>query len=137
MLNTARGVHQAYATIQAGRAGRPLHEVDEDGKPTKKNGHHVALTDPVVREIYTGDTIGSSQAGMAAAARHWNRVTRAVGAFEDTVIEMSRVEDVNGLPVVETYGWPKADITELRSRIDRIDRTVAGWGDRHSDRQSQ
>lgn len=137
MLNTARGVHQAYAVIQAGRAGRPLREVDEDGKPTKKNGHQVALTDPVVRETYTGDTIGSSQAGMAAAARNWNRVTRAVGAFEDTVIEMSRVEDVNGLPVVETYGWPKADITELRSRIDRIDRTVAGWGDRHCDRQSQ
>jgi hypothetical protein len=137
MLNTAHGIHQAYSVIQAGRAGRRLHEVDEGGKFTKKNGHYVALTDPLVRETYTGDTIGSSQSGMAAAARHWNRVTTAVEALENSVIEMSRVEDVSGLPVVETYGWPKADISELRNRIDRIDRALADWGDRHSDRHSQ
>jgi hypothetical protein len=111
--------------------------VDENGKLTKKNGRRVALTDQVVRETYTGDAIGSSQSGMAAAARHWNRVTTAVEVFEKSVIEMSRVEDVNGLPVVETYGWPQADITELRNRIDRIDRTLADWGDNHSVRHPQ
>ena len=133
MLNTPRGVRQAYSVVENGRAGSPLVEVDDDGAPSRDDqGRPVTLDDALIRSTYTGrPKVGAPTTGAAAAALAWTRVLDAISELEKVTEVMSAVLDESGAPFVTHRGWPQSDVVKARHRIDFVDRQLGGWGDRH------
>jgi hypothetical protein len=133
MLNSERGIRQAYAVVKAGRSYGPLQLVSERGRFVVHNGHRVTLTDSLVRSTFTGAPhVGAPTVGAVAAGHAWTAVTRAVTTLQEAVKEMSEILDESGVPFVENHGWTRTEVRDARDRIDVVDRRLGSWADRHA-----
>ncbi|PNG93424.1 hypothetical protein SMF913_28889 [Streptomyces malaysiensis] len=135
MLSRRRGVFQAYEIVRAGRRGQKLYEVDEAGMLTLTAGGETReLSDSLVRHTYNGEPLAEVASGFKAASLRWADVTTAVEALKKSVANMARVPiHVGGANLVERDGWESEQVSSLRSKLDRIDRTLADWADRYDD----
>ncbi|MFD5619894.1 hypothetical protein [Streptomyces yangpuensis] len=140
MLARQQGVNQAYEVVRAGRAGRPLLEVDENGAPVRTaSGVHRELTDALVRHTYKGEVLATASSGLPAARARWATVTASLDVLRQAVKDMEAVpvDDGAGMTVVAREGWEAEEITKARSLIDRIDRRLASWSETYRGNQPQ
>lgn len=135
MLSRRRGVFQAYEIVRAGRLGQKLYEVDEAGMlMLTVGGETRELTDSLVRHTYNGEPLAEVASGFKAASLCWADVTTTVEALKKAVASMTRVPiHAGGASLVERDGWDSVQVSSLRQRLDRIDRTLANWADRYDD----
>ncbi|MFD4396687.1 hypothetical protein [Kitasatospora sp. NPDC058478] len=133
MLSCHRGVLQAYEVVRAGRQGDKLYEVGESGhRVVTAAGKDRELTDGLVRHAYTGEPLAEAAAGYPAAAICWASVRNSVNSLQRNVKVMAAVpQQVGGRSQVEEEGWDPAEVVSLRGDLDRIDRNIARWADRH------
>ncbi|MBD0694728.1 hypothetical protein [Streptomyces sp. CBMA123] len=136
MLSRRRGVLQAYEIVRAGRLGLKLYEVDEDGLVPRSSEGARELTNDRVRHTYNGETLEKAASGFKAASLRWADVTVSVDRLKGAVDVLRTVPvDLGGASLVERDGWDSLEVTALRSKLDRISRTLADWADRYDDRR--
>jgi len=138
MLQMPRGVHQAYSVVVAGRLGKSLLEVGNNGFPTMRDGQHVVLTDELVRNTYAGRgrKPGRPTSGAAAASAAWDRLVLVVEQLDTAAKMMASVKGASGRPVVKEDGWASDETRNVRNRLDRISRTLGQWEDRWDEQNS-
>ncbi|MEV6961337.1 hypothetical protein AB0M97_19480 [Streptomyces sp. NPDC051207] len=131
MLSQRRGVIQAYKVVRAGRLGRPLHEVDEDGGPIcTDDGGYRELTDALVRHTYNGEALTEAVVGLPAARARWTTVTKSVDNLRQAVSAMESVPAYeSGDSLVKREGWDPPEIEKARRYLDKVSRTLADWAD--------
>ncbi|MBP8536858.1 hypothetical protein [Streptomyces sp. MK37H] len=135
MLSERRGVIQAYEVVRAGREGRSLYEIDEDGAPLfTPDGGYRELTDALVRHTYNGEALTEAVVGLPAARARWAAVTRSVQNLEQAMHDMASVPiHEGGDRLVKREGWHPQQIYMARRDLDKISRTLADWADQHHD----
>jgi len=137
MLATTRGVQQAYAVVVHGRAGEPLWEVDEGGRPVRDaERNRAALTDERVRATYGGK--GPRQhatTGLAAAEHAWHGLVQTLAAMEKATKALAAVRSAAGRSYLDEEGWPDDEVDAVRRRLDRVDHLLRSWQDRWAARQ--
>lgn len=130
MLSRRRGVLQAYRVVKAGRASRPLIEVDDDGKTVSIKGEPQLLTDDRVRYLYNGEVLRDVAVGAAAAKRQWQVINAAVVKLKKTVDDMMLIPThIGGSSIVQRDGWPAEPVRDARDKLDVVDRRLAGWAE--------
>ncbi|MFJ2889550.1 hypothetical protein ACIO53_26215 [Streptomyces sp. NPDC087305] len=131
MLSRQRGVNQAYEVVRAGRLGRPLYEVAEDGTPIcTADGQYRELTDALVRHTYNGEALTEAVAGLPAARARWATVTKSVDNLRQAVSVMESVPAYEGGDsLIKREGWDPPEIEKARRYLDKVSRTLADWAD--------
>ncbi|MGA5038200.1 hypothetical protein ACPCA8_14210 [Streptomyces capoamus] len=133
MLSRRRGVIQAYEVVRAGRLGQPLYEVDEHGQPIQSaDGGYRELTDALLRHTYNGEVLSETVVGLPAARARWSTVTKSMQSLGRAMRDMESVRiHEGGDPLVKREGWDSQQIEKARRYLDKIDRTLAEWAERH------
>jgi hypothetical protein len=131
MLQTRRGVLQAYSVVVAGRRGYSLCEVGNDGRPTTRDRQPVILTDELVRNTYGGRErkSGAPTSGAAAVSAVWDRIVQLVDQLDTAAEKMAAVKGASGRPIIKEAGWPPHLSGGIRNRLDRLSRTLGRWED--------
>ncbi|MFF6907257.1 hypothetical protein ACFY9Q_15075 [Streptomyces sp. NPDC012389] len=139
MLSQHRGVVQAYEVVRAGRLGRPLYEVDEDGTPIRTaEGGYRNLTDARVRQTYNGEMLTEALVGIVAVRARWATVANSVENLRRAVDEMESVPADEGCgSLVKRDGWDPEQVEKARSSLDRTSRKLADWADLHNDQKKE
>ncbi|MEU9163835.1 hypothetical protein AB0D29_26645 [Streptomyces sp. NPDC048424] len=134
MLSRQQGVNQAYEVVRAGRAGKPLLEVDEGGAPVRTAaGTRRELTDALVRHTYNGEVLVAAASGIPAARARWAALAAIVHSLRPAVegIEAVPAAEGAGGTVIGSEGWEPAEIDKARAQLDWISRRLASWSDRY------
>lgn len=139
MLSQRRGVIQAYEVVRAGRLGRPLHEVDEDGAPIyTDDGGYRELTDALVRHTYNGEALTEAVVGLPAARARWATVTKSVDNLRQAVSAMESVPAYEGGDsLVKREGWDPPEVEKARRYLDKVSRTLADWADWYQEQNDE
>ncbi|OKI00594.1 hypothetical protein A6A06_16595 [Streptomyces sp. CB02923] len=135
MLSRRRGVLQAYEVVRAGRLGQKLYEVDDDGALViTADGKPRELTDALVRHTYNGEALARMTTGYKAASQCWAGVCASAENLKKSLASMQTVPDQEGgANLVDRDGWDSEEVSSLRRKLDRIDRTLADWADRYEE----
>ncbi|MFE6840740.1 hypothetical protein ACFVFI_38720, partial [Streptomyces sp. NPDC057705] len=139
MLSQRRGVSQAYEVVRAGRLGRPLYEVDEDGTPIRTTeGGYRNLTDARVRQTYNGEMLTEALVGMVAVRTRWATVHNSVANLRQAVDDMESVPADEGCgSLVNRDGWDPEQVEYARRSLDRSSRKLAFWADLYRDQKEE
>lgn len=131
MLQTRRGVLQAYSVVVAGRRGESLLEVGNDGHLIMRDRQPVVLTDEIVRSTYGGRERKSAAptSGTAAVNAAWEQVVQLVDHLDAATEKMAAVRGASGRPVIKEAGWPPNLSSGIRNRLDRLSRRLGRWED--------
>lgn len=131
MLQTRRGVLQAYSVVVAGRRGESLLEVGNDGHLIMRDRQPVVLTDEIVRSTYGGRErkSGAPTSGTAAVNAAWEQVVQLVDHLDAATEKMAAVRGASGRPVIKEAGWPPNLSSGIRNRLDRLSRRLGRWED--------
>ncbi|MEU9718087.1 hypothetical protein [Streptomyces sp. NPDC047976] len=136
MLSRQHGVVQAYEVVRAGRQGKALLEVDEEGAPVRTSvGAHRELTDALLRHTYNGEVLATAASGLPAARSRWSAVRASLESLDQAVAAMAAVPVHEGgeATVVGREGWEAEEVDPVRARMDRISRRLASWADTYAD----
>jgi hypothetical protein len=138
MMATVRGVGQAYAVVRLGREGQPLWEREDASYLGDGAGRQpVVLTDERVRATYGGKAPRRNpQTGLAAAEGCWDELINCVKAVERASSALAAVPNSAGKSYLDEEGWSESEVDPVRRQLDRVDRRLATWSDRWSDRKT-
>ncbi len=130
MLSRTQGVYQAYSVIRAGRAGKPLPQVDKSGRPKRVGGEIVELTDDHVRSTYTSAVSKSVAYGIVAARQQWGVLNEQLEKLKQATDTMGDIPvTAGGTSLVSREGWDDKEVLDTRLKIDKISRMIGEWGD--------